>query len=150
MSPLKIARRSRLGTAPRSQVNPPASFISRAPWRNAASASRDREPPTLMRLTPASASSATVIDGSSVLATTLTGRVTDATTVRIDPRSRSPGAYSTSAPTRSNACSRRIVSSRSTRPWRRFSARAVSVKGIGSALATSTAACTRSTAASKS
>ena len=66
--------------ASRSQVNPPRSSISRAPARNAARARRESDPPTLMRLTPASASCPSVIDGSMKLATTLTGRVTDAYT----------------------------------------------------------------------
>ena len=89
---MKIARSSPIGIMSRSQVNPPVSFISRAPSRNAARASRESEPPTLMRLTPASASCASVIDGSMKLATTLTGRVTEETTVRIVARSRRPGA----------------------------------------------------------
>ena len=49
-----------------------------------------------------------------------------------------PGANSTSAPASWYACSRAMVSSRSRRPWRKFSARAVStrctvtgVRGLG-------------------
>ncbi len=67
----------------RIHVNPPVSFISRAPLRNAPSASRDSAPPTLMRLAPTSASCASVIDGSAVPINTLTGLLTDFTTVRM-------------------------------------------------------------------
>src|SRR5882724_12452327 len=89
---VKTAVSSLLGTVSRIQVNPPLSFISRAPFRNAASASRDSAPPTLMRLTPTPARSAAVSAGSAALITTLTGFVTDETTVRIVARSLTPGA----------------------------------------------------------
>src|SRR5262249_10629805 len=125
----KIALSSLLGTVSRTHVNPPLSRISRAPRRKAASASRDSAPPTLIRLTPTPARASTVSAGSAALITTLTGLLTDDVTVRIVARSRTPGAYSTSAPAFSKARSRLIVSSRSSRPCRRFSARAVSRKG---------------------
>jgi hypothetical protein len=73
-------------------VNAPCSFISRAPLRTAASAKRDRLPPTLMRLTPTSASCAAVSGGATWLITTFTGLPTDDTTVRMVARSLSPGA----------------------------------------------------------
>src|SRR3982751_6138149 len=44
---------SLIGGISRTKVNDPLSFISRAHLRNAASATRDIAPPTLMRLTPA-------------------------------------------------------------------------------------------------
>src|SRR3954468_4078800 len=75
---------------------------------------------------------------------------TAATSVRMVGRSRMPGAYSTSGPAAAKACSRRIVSSRSARPCRKFSARATTVKGNGSLRASSTAPATRSTAREKS
>src|SRR5438874_1866822 len=101
------------GRVEETQVNPPSAFISSAALRTAANASRDSAPPTLMRLTPASASCAVVSAGSAALMTTLTGLCTAAVTVRIVARSRNPGAYSTSAPAFSNACKRRMMSSRS-------------------------------------
>ena len=79
----KTAFRSFVGTVSRTHVNPPASFISRAPLRNAARARRDSAPPTLMRLTPASASWAWVMAGSAALITTFSGLPTARTTVRI-------------------------------------------------------------------
>src|SRR5438477_3119861 len=59
--------------------------------------------------------------------TTLTGLETDAQTSRIASRLESPGAYTTSAPASAKACNRRIVSTRSGRPWRKFSALAASM-----------------------
>src|SRR3546814_16528513 len=59
---------------------------------------------------------------------TLTGRETAAQTARMASRSGNPGANSTLAPAASNAFSRAIVSSRSSRPWRKFSARAVTTR----------------------
>ena len=76
----------------------------------------------------------------------LTGFLTAAQTARTAARSGRPGANSTSAPAASKACRRRIVSSRSGLPRRKFSARAVSVKGKGSARAALAAAATRSVA----
>ena len=64
-----------------------------------------------------------------------TGFVTAAHTVRTASRSGRPGANSTSAPARSKACRRLMVSSRSGLPRRKFSERAVSVKGNGRARA---------------
>ena len=74
------------------KVKVPRSAISRAAAIKALSAKREPLPPMLIRLTPAAASSAAVIDGSAWVITTLTGLVTDETTVRIVSRSRSPGA----------------------------------------------------------
>src|SRR5437762_553341 len=74
------------------KVKVPRSAISRAAAMKAFNANREPLPPMLMRLTPASASSAAVIDGSAWVMTTLTGFDTDATTVRIVSRSLRPGA----------------------------------------------------------
>ncbi len=79
-------------------------------------------------------------------ASTFTGFVVASQTALISSTVRRPGAYRTSAPARSNACSRAIVSSRSGLPRMWFSARAVSVNGKSSPCACSTAAVTRSMA----
>ena len=76
----------------------------------------------------------------------LTGFVTAAQTARTASRSGRPGAINTSAPAFSKACSRLIVSSRLGLPRRKFSVRAVRVKGNDSARAACTAAATRSVA----
>ena len=73
---------------------------------------------------------------------TLTGRSTGPRTARTSLDPASPGAYRTSAPASWYACSRRIVSSRSSTPRIRFSARAVSTNPLPAAA--SAAAATRS------
>src|SRR5665213_3104497 len=108
-----MSRISLIGAMSRMKLNDPLSFISRAPRRKPASATRDIAPPTLMRLTPAAASWSTVSVRSAKPITRLNGLPIADSTVRMVARSRTPGAYSTSAPAASNACSRRIVSSRS-------------------------------------
>ena len=88
----KITLRSLPGNVSRTHPNVPASRIATAASRTAAKASRDSAPPTLMRLTPASASCCAVISGSAELITTFTGFCTAATTRRMVSRSRKPGA----------------------------------------------------------
>src|SRR5262249_13321668 len=82
---------SLLGAVSRTHVKVPRSAISRAPRRNAAMARRESAPPTLMRLTPASASCARLRSGSAALITTFIGLLTDDTATRIVARSRTPG-----------------------------------------------------------
>jgi hypothetical protein len=103
-----------------------------------------------MRLTPAASSSATLNERPRALTMKLTGFPTAAQTARTAARSGRPGANSTSAPAFAKAWSRFMVSSRSGLPRRKFSARAVSVNGKGSARAAATEAATRSTARPKS
>ena len=55
--------------------------------------------------------------------TTFTGLPTEPQRVRRSSAFVIPGAKRASAPAASNACRRRIVSARSARPWRKFSAR---------------------------
>ena len=74
------------------QANDPSSFIARAASTKAASASRLSAPPTLMRLAPAAATSATVMPGSSQPVTTFSGRSTASTTARISAAVLRPGA----------------------------------------------------------
>src|SRR6476659_1191704 len=74
---LNTALRSLVGMVSRIQVKPPLSFISRAPFMNAARARRDRAPPTLRRLTPTASISAALSDGSAALITTFIGLPTD-------------------------------------------------------------------------
>ena len=100
----------------------------------------------LMRRTPAASSSATVKDLPRIPTMKLNGFESAEQTERTEARSGSPGAISTSAPALSNACRRRIVSSRFGLPRMKFSARAVSVKGNERPRAASTAAATRSVA----
>ncbi|MNL41272.1 hypothetical protein D3C87_1636740 [compost metagenome] len=103
--------------------------------------------PTLIRLTPSALNSATVNFTPLKPITTLTGLGASAcTTWRISSLVRKPGAYNTSAPASANACRRAMVSSRSRRPFRKFSARAVSMNGNGKPRAAATAASTRATA----
>ena len=82
--------------------------------------------------------------------TKLTGVETAEHTARTAARSGRPGANSTSAPAFSKATRRLRVSSRLGFPQMKFSARAVTVKGKGSARAACTAVATRSTAWAKS
>ena len=50
---LNMSRSSVIGIMSRMKVKPPSCFISRTALVKAASAMRDKAPPTLMRLTPA-------------------------------------------------------------------------------------------------
>ena len=100
------------------------------------------------RLTPRAASSGT--DGPPASSSTLTGTLTASITAAMSSGAVRPGANTTSAPAASNARRRAIVSDRSSRPCRWFSARAVSTsRGWPGAWACSAAAATRSTACSK-
>ncbi|MNG20243.1 hypothetical protein D3C84_1044790 [compost metagenome] len=102
-----------------------------------------------MRLTPISLNCSTVRFRPPDI-NTLTGfGATARTTASTSSALRNPGAYNTSAPASANACRRRIVSSRSGLPCRKFSARAVSVKGKGKLRVAATAASMRATACSK-
>src|SRR5690606_17831800 len=79
------------GTAPSKLVNVPSAVISRAARRTAAHAVRASAPPTLMRRTPASASSLTVANGRPTRTFTGTG-ATACTTARTCSRLDNPGA----------------------------------------------------------
>src|ERR1700722_19072137 len=91
------SQRSLIGTISRAKVKDPLSFISRAHRRNAASATRDIAPPTLMRLTPAAVNCATVSVGSARPITRLNGLRRADTTVWIVARSRMAGAQDVGA-----------------------------------------------------
>ena len=108
---------SRKFAASAANANEPSlrSFPAR---NNAPIAARASSPPVLTRFTPSSASSRTFTSIPGNPASTLTGRATDEHTAAISSRVRIPGAYSTSAPASSYACSRLIVSPRSARPCR--------------------------------
>src|SRR5688572_878400 len=108
-------------------------------------AARQSDVARLTRFTPAASSSATLKDLPLMPAMKLKGFESEAHTFRTDCRSGSPGAMRTSAPAFSNACRRRMVSSRSGRLRTKFSVRAVSTSFL-----TRAAAATRSTACSKS
>ncbi len=122
----------------------PWSRSSVAASTSAPSAANANAPPTETRLTPAAARSLT--GGTPAPATTFTGRSTADTICLMSARLFRPGAYSTSAPAAWYACSRAMVSARSGRPCRKFSARAVSTRRAGPACAASAAAATRSAA----
>src|SRR5262245_34017458 len=126
----------------------PFSFTSRAASTRPLIAPRHSEVARLMRFTPAACSSATLNDLPLMPAMKLYGFERAAHTLRTASRSGNPGAISTSAPAFSNACSRLIVSSRSSRPRTKFSVRAVRTKSCDRA--TLAAAATRATACSKS
>ncbi len=85
---MKTAFSSRLDIVSFIQVKPPFSFVSRAPFMKAASASRDRAPPTLRRLTPTAFIYAAESEGSAALITTLSGLPTEEATSFMVARSR--------------------------------------------------------------
>ena len=120
----------------------PDSSSSRPARSSAARATWLKAPPTEMRATPSCASSATV--GRPGTVSTLTGRSTEATTLRMSSAAVSPGAYRTSAPASWYACSRLIVSARLGFPRMKFSARAVSTSPAPAAAATRSVASARS------
>src|SRR5271169_6474651 len=99
-----------------------------------------------MRFTPAAVRAATVNDLPLIPTMKLNGLPTAAHTARTESKSGRPGAISASAPAASYAFSRLIVSSRSSRPRKKFSVRPVSVNGNGSARAAAAAAAMRSVA----